>query len=614
MDAYLRRFETFARSQQWEEVKWAIGLSTLLKGKALEVFARLAPEQALSYAEIKAALLQRFDYTEDGFRKRFRDCGVESSETFVQFVMRIENYLTRWIEMAKCDRTFGELADLILREQLLSGCTLDLALFLRERKPANVHQMAELADRFVEARSGKAKAFTLKPTSQGNKLTKPGQSSSGGGGKLVTQSKGVNHDRGQGYGTKQTRDARRCFKCDSPYHLAAKWPQTTVKGKVAVGTDISGNEGRHNTDQIVCDQMPVVKGRVGDQDVAVLRDTGCSGIVVRRDLVNDNELLNMMQTCKLVDGREISVPIAQVRLDTPYYSGTANVWCMNCPLYDVIIGNVPGARDSDKPDPNWKESGGDIGAVQTREQRKREDIKTPLTVPAALKDVTTPDELGDAQKADKSLRALYDLVDKGNVKRTVTGTTSRFYIRKGLLFRECTDETCVCKQLVVPEDHRETVLRLAHDSVMAGHMGIARTTDRVLAEFFWPGCRADIERYCKSCDACQKTVHKGRIKKAPLGDMPIIDRPFERVAVDIIGPLIPASDRGHRYILTVVDFATRYPEATPLKRIETEDVAEALLKIFSRVGVPKEILSDRGSQFTSALMQEFSRILSLRTP
>jgi len=76
------------------------------------------------------------------------------------------------------------------------------------------------------------------------------------------------------------------------------------------------------------------------------------------------------------------------------------------------------------------------------------------------------------------------------------------------------------------------------------------------------------------------------------------------VAVDLVGEISPASYRGHRYILTLVDYATRYPEAVPLKKISTFTVAEALVRIFSRVGIPQEILSDQGTQFTSNLLKK----------
>ena len=119
-------------------------------------------------------------------------------------------------------------------------------------------------------------------------------------------------------------------------------------------------------------------------------------------------------------------------------------------------------------------------------------------------------------------------------------------------------------------------------------------------------------RFCKSCDVCQKTVSKGSVQKVPLEKMPLIDKPFKRVAIDLVGPISPPCEEGHRYILTLVDFWTCYPEAVPLKNIDTETVAEALLDIFSRLGVPEEIPSDLGTQFVSECMREVTRLLSIK--
>ena len=95
--------------------------------------------------------------------------------------------------------------------------------------------------------------------------------------------------------------------------------------------------------------------------------------------------------------------------------------------------------------------------------------------------------------------------------------------------------------------------------------------------------------------------------------MPLMDLPFGCVAEDLIGPITPASEKGHRYMLTLVDYATCYPEAVPLKNIDTETVAEALLHLYSRVGIPEEVLSDLGTQFVSDCMQKVSRIRRLTT-
>ena len=143
---------------------------------------------------------------------------------------------------------------------------------------------------------------------------------------------------------------------------------------------------------------------------------------------------------------------------------------------------------------------------------------------------------------------------------------------------------------------------------MSGYLGIKKTMDRVLTEFFWPGVCGDVPRFCKSYDICQRPIQKCRLTKVPLGKLPLIDTPFKRVAVDIAGPIDPRSERKSRYILTMIDYATRYPEAVLLPGIEAERVAEALVEMFSREGIPDEMLTDCGSQFTAAVIKEVSRL------
>ena len=126
-------------------------------------------------------------------------------------------------------------------------------------------------------------------------------------------------------------------------------------------------------------------------------------------------------------------------------------------------------------------------------------------------------------------------------------------------------------------------MRIAHESIMAGHLPTRRTVDRVTAELYWPGITSDIKRLCRSCNICQRTVPKRQHIRAPLGKLPVIDIPFRRVAVDIMGPLVPITDKGNHYILTLVDYATKCPEAISLTSIETERVAEALVEVFCRV-------------------------------
>ena len=164
-------------------------------------------------------------------------------------------------------------------------------------------------------------------------------------------------------------------------------------------------------------------------------------------------------------------------------------------------------------------------------------------------------------------------------------------------------------QIVLPEEYRETALRMTHLAPWAGHFGRTKTVNRLLRRFFWPGIRKEVAELCKRCQTCQHTA-KGIVPKAPLIPLPVFSQPFSRLAMDMVGPLLQ-TEEGHRYILTVCDYGTRYPEAFPLKATTSKDVAEALVEMFSRVGLPDEILSDRGFNFCSELMEEFLQMFGV---
>ena len=91
-------------------------------------------------------------------------------------------------------------------------------------------------------------------------------------------------------------------------------------------------------------------------------------------------------------------------------------------------------------------------------------------------------------------------------------------------------------------------MEVAHGSIMGSHMGIKKTTDKIQSAFYWPGIQGDVTRFCKSCDVCQKTVSKGSVPKVPLEKMPLIDKPFQRVAIDLVGPISPSSEGTQIYI------------------------------------------------------------------
>ena len=120
VDAHLQRFERYALSQDWPQSDWAINLSALLKGKALDVYSRLGSEEANNFQVLKTVLLKRHWLTEDGFRLKFRSARPEPGETPSQFTVRLSNLLTRWIDLSTIEKSYEGLIDLLLREQYIN--------------------------------------------------------------------------------------------------------------------------------------------------------------------------------------------------------------------------------------------------------------------------------------------------------------------------------------------------------------------------------------------------------------------------------------------------------------------------------------------------------------
>ena len=177
-----------------------------------------------------------------------------------------------------------------------------------------------------------------------------------------------------------------------------------------------------------------------------------------------------------------------------------------------------------------------------------------------------------------------------------------FYFRDGFIYRRWIlagreGDAAAVEQLVLPQKCRRTVMMSAHSIPMAGHLGKDKTAKRVLQRFYWPTLYQDVAKFCRCCGECQKATGRRQVR-APLVPLPIITQPFSRISMDIVGPL-PLSRQGNRYILVVCDYATRYLEAVALRNIDAETIAEELVTIFSRVGIPQEILTDQGANFTS---------------
>ena len=93
--------------------------------------------------------------------------------------------------------------------------------------------------------------------------------------------------------------------------------------------------------------MPTAVGTVNGKEVRVLRDTGCTGVVVRRSLVSDGQMLNKQSGVTLINNYKQRCPVAHINIDCPFFRGTTDALCIDDPAHDLVIGNIEGSKFPD---------------------------------------------------------------------------------------------------------------------------------------------------------------------------------------------------------------------------------------------------------------------------
>ena len=157
---------------------------------------------------------------------------------------------------------------------------------------------------------------------------------------------------------------------------------------------------------------------------------------------------------------------------------------------------------------------------------------------------------------------------------------------------------------LVPAAMRREVFDLVHG---LSHPGTTATVKIMKNKFVWHGIAKDVRAWARACIGCQ-TAKIHRHNRAPLTKFERATARFAHVHVDLVGPL-PAS-KGHTHLLTVIDRFTRWPEAIPLAQTDTASIGRAFaLHWVARFGVPSDITSDRGAQFTSDMWKALAESL-----
>ena len=237
--------------------------------------------------------------------------------------------------------------------------------------------------------------------------------------------------------------------------------------------------------------------------------------------------------------------------------------------------------------------------------------------------VVTPQiqEIHKAQQDDELCQEILKLLECGELPEKyatppVWAKEIELYsIRDGLLYRHVAPSSSSRRldphcQLVLPLSLRPLVLKQMHDGKSGGHLAYIKTFKKIGCYFYWPSMRADIEQYVKACATCQ--ANKKMPNRPLLHPHELATAPFEVIGIDFLGPIKPLSANGNSYVLVIVDYFSKWVEAIPLPDQKATTTASALYKcIIQRHGMPKAIISDRGTNFTSKLFEEFCQFFGI---
>ncbi|XP_025669810.1 uncharacterized protein [Arachis hypogaea] len=157
----------------------------------------------------------------------------------------------------------------------------------------------------------------------------------------------------------------------------------------------------------------------------------------------------------------------------------------------------------------------------------------------------------------------------------------------------------------ISKEEAEEVMAETHEGVCGNHIGGRALATKILRTgYYWPTIKRDCITKVKACDNCQKHA---TLSETPAEELHTIEVswPFDRWGLDILGPF-PKAPGQVKFLLVSIDYFSKWIEAQPLAHITAEKVRSFIWKnIICRYGIPREIISDNGRQFTDHKLATF---------
>ena len=663
-DKFFTTCEKLFEAANLPKESWVGQVVEKLSERARNVYATLPSDIANNYDSLKREILAEYHVSPTVYRKNFFSWIKRPHQTYSEYIKELREQLALWT--AGCDPNTIDWPELLLKFRFDSQLPEDLSLFILDKKAATLNDCVSLADEYMLNRKMLSKTRP-DPT---DKMTRRPNHPPANVSKETPRSNGSNQNRNHvrsAPNTYQTRPQKFCSYCQrrghenlecwsNPASEKFRGNRQSVRARSPTVPNPSPSSAFCTPMQQTTANEPVNPllakytgyASVGTPDmstahtkVTYLRDSGStiSLLTARADLEHAIHYTGEKVIIRGVNHIPGNYPLATVNIESDVYTGNLTVAVLNhraAAGIDLIIGNEideisagsdiitcgvvtrSKSRQTDdscpiQPQP-W-ETTAESSAQDTpgEDQPSENDIESQGSIPDQPHEMCgenlQPSVMLTDQENDPTLAPLWEMAGQD------AETNSGFYIhdKTKLLMRrdrpngKKSQRVWTSKdQIVLPRKYRDQVLQTAHNDMTSGHQGSKKTLERITRKFFWPGIRAQVKHFCKSCGPCQRANRNPKVRVAPLKPLPVIRQPFSFISADFVGPL-PETPDGNRYILNIIDHATKYVESYPFRTADAQTAEKAITDVISRHGKPETLLTDRGSYFVS---ESFTTFLS----
>ena len=160
---------------------------------------------------------------------------------------------------------------------------------------------------------------------------------------------------------------------------------------------------------------------------------------------------------------------------------------------------------------------------------------------------------------------------------------------------------------VVPRPQRRNIIESCHNPPTCSHLGFYKTLSRLQEQFYWPKMRADVLKFVRSCRVCGAQKSSNTMPLGRMGREKQVNMPFQTIALDLMGPF-PRSKKGHKWLLVVGDWFSKYVLLCPLRSSKSPYVVKYLeSEVFLTYGVPQYIICDNGPQFVAKEFRDLAK-------